>query len=120
MISFCKDTIFLFKNLSSFNITQLSYAESYNKTFGFAEIFINMKYIDSNGTFEFFDNFTSEIKETTKMINFRKTTDYTNRLTCYTIQHLKPVNHKRGTIYQFYLYHFRQDLKELAEYHLFL
>ena len=54
------------------NITQLTYAESYNKTFGFAEIFINMKYIDSDGTLEFFYNFTSKIKKTTKMINFKK------------------------------------------------
>ena len=60
-----------FKN-SSLKTTKLSFARSYNKTFGFAEIFIDVKYIDSNGTFQLFDNFASEIVGTTKMIHLKK------------------------------------------------
>ena len=57
-MSFCGDTRYLFFNYLSLNTTQLPFAESNNKTFDFAEIFVNIKYIDSNGTLEFFDNFT--------------------------------------------------------------
>ena len=108
MVSFCKSTKILFRN-SSQKIIGLSPAQIYNQTFDFNELFIELEYVSSEGSFHKIHNFKDE---TETEIEFEKT--ISSNLVCYHFKHLnsKKIKHKQQKIYLFHLYH-RQNVNEI-------
>ena len=107
MVSFCKPTRFSFRN-SSQKIIGLSPAQIYNQTFDFNELFIELEYISSEGSFHKIHNFEDETE-----IEFEKT--ISSDLVCYHFKHLnsKEIKHKQKKIYLFHLYHHHNNVTEI-------
>lgn len=118
MVSFCKQTEFMFRN-SSQKIEGLTPAQLYNRTFSFAEVFVNVTFITSNYESHSIINFADE-EENNSGIHYEKT--ISDWLVCFHFKYLhsKQLKYKQGTIYSFDLYHQNYETYLFIPYYLFL
>ena len=107
MVSFCKPTSIMFRN-SSQQINGLSPAQVYNMTFGFADVFIRIDFIRSNGKFSRIVKFKNE-DQINSEIHYEKS--ISNWTICYHFKylHLKQLKRKKAKIYLFTLYHYSYE-----------
>ena len=116
MVSFCRPTNYMFRN-SSRDINGLTPSQVYNMTFDFNEIFIELRVLQSNYSYQMF-NLTNEHQNKSE-IHYEKT--ISKDLICYQFKFpdSKQLKHKQGMIYSFWLYYHNLQIT-FPFYYLFL